>query len=99
MIKRIVQMTFDPRHTGAFRQLFEERQDQIRNFEGCTFLELWQDIQEPNIFFTHSTWVSENALNHYRNSAFFKDTWMHTKALFATKAQAWSVAIISEKRD
>ena len=91
MIVRIVQMTFDPQKTDNFLELFEERKQTIRNFEGCTHLELWQDAHTSNIFFTYSVWESEDNLNHYRFSEFFKDTWVRTKALFIAKPQAWSV--------
>ena len=94
MIKRIVQMTFEHLHIEAFQKLFEERRDTIKGFEGCNSLELWQDINHPDIFFTHSIWASEHHLNQYRFSDFFKDTWTQTKAMFAEKAQAWSVTII-----
>ncbi|MBL7713009.1 MAG: antibiotic biosynthesis monooxygenase [Chitinophagaceae bacterium] len=93
MIKRIVQMTFEPQHIETFRQFFEERKATIKGFEGCTFLELWQDVHHPQIFFTHSIWDSEHHLNQYRFSDFFKDTWQQTKAMFAEKPQAWSVAV------
>ncbi len=91
MIVRIVQMTFEPANVAAFLQLFEERKERIRHFEGCTHLELWQDAHNENIFFTYSMWQSEEHLNHYRFSELFKDTWARTKALFAAKPQAWSV--------
>lgn len=95
MIKRIVQMTFQPELSTAFRDFFEQRKEQIKAFDGCRHLELWQDVRDPNIFFTHSIWDSEQHLNHYRFSDFFKDTWTQTKAMFAAKAQAWSVDIVS----
>ncbi len=91
MILRIVQMSFHPQHIAAFTALFEERKQTIRSFPGCTHLELWQDANNPNIFFTYSNWNSEADLNHYRFSEFFKDTWGKTKALFDAKPQAWSV--------
>ena len=91
MIVRIVQMTFQADKVQDFLQLFEERKHLIRGFEGCKHLELWQDATQFNIFFTYSHWDSEEHLDHYRYSAFFKDTWTQTKALFAAKAQAWSV--------
>lgn len=87
-------MTFDPEYIETFKTFFEERKSTIRNFEGCKFLELWQDVNEPNKFFTHSIWESEQHLNHYRFSEFFKETWTQTKAMFAQKAQAWSVTVI-----
>lgn len=91
MIVRIVQMTFQPDEVANFQALFEERKERIRGFEGCHHLELWQDAHHSNIFFTYSKWESEDYLNHYRFSDFFKDTWNRTKALFAEKPQAWSV--------
>lgn len=94
MIKRIVQMKFEPQYVDAFQQFFEERSITIKQFEGCRFLELWQDVNDPSVFFTHSIWDSEHHLNQYRFSEFFKDTWTKTKAMFAQKAQAWSVQII-----
>ena len=93
MIKRIVQMTFETQHIATFQQFFEERKRTIQSFDGCAFLELWQDINHPEIFFTHSIWESEHHLNQYRFSEFFKDTWTQTKAMFASKAQAWSVMV------
>lgn len=94
MIKRIVQMTFDPERIDTFKAFFEKRRDTIRSFEGCRHLELWQDINHQNIFFTHSIWDSEHHLNQYRFSDFFKDTWAQTKAMFIEKPQAWSVTIL-----
>ena len=91
MIVRVVRMEFREEETGAFLTLFEERKGLIRHFPGCNHLELWQDANNPNSFFTYSHWESEEALNHYRFSELFKDTWARTKELFAAKAQAWSV--------
>lgn len=96
MIVRIVKMTFHEEHIADFTALFEERRQTIRSFNGCTYLELWQDSKDPRIFFTYSNWDSETDLDHYRFSGFFKDTWGKTKALFAEKPQAWSVVIRSK---
>jgi quinol monooxygenase YgiN len=84
-------MTFSAENVETFLELFEERKSRIRHFEGCKHLELWQDANNKNIFFTYSHWENEQYLNQYRFSEFFKDTWTLTKALFAEKAQAWSV--------
>jgi quinol monooxygenase YgiN len=91
MIVRIVKMVFLPEHVESFVQLFDERKERIRNFEGCHHLELWRESGRANIFFTYSHWENEQALDHYRFSEFFKETWGLTKALFAQKAEAWSV--------
>jgi len=91
MILRIVKMTFREDEVATFLALFAEREKLIRNFEGCNHLELWQDVQQQNVFFTYSIWDSETHLNHYRFSELFQDTWAHTKPLFTTKPEAWSV--------
>ncbi|MBS1615844.1 MAG: antibiotic biosynthesis monooxygenase [Bacteroidetes bacterium] len=91
MIVRIVQMTFREDALEEFLQLFEARKQDIRHFDGCCHLELWQDARQAHILFTYSHWSSEEHLNHYRYSAFFKETWGLTKSLFAAPAQAWSI--------
>ena len=91
MIIRIVKMSFKPEKVATFLALFEKKQAQIRNFEGCEHLELWQDKNESNIFFTHSHWQSEEHLNKYRHSDFFQATWKISKSLFREKAEAWSL--------
>jgi len=91
MIVRIVKMHFHLENIPAFLELFEERKSLIRHFEGCLHLELWQEENNPQVFFTYSHWESEEHLNHYRFSELFKDTWRRTKALFAESPNAWSV--------
>lgn len=91
MIIRIVKMEFRSDAVSTFLQLFEERKQLIRSFEGCQHLELWHHATVENIFFTYSHWESEQALDKYRFSALFKDTWAKTRILFSEKPEAWSV--------
>jgi quinol monooxygenase YgiN len=91
MLIRIVRMTFQPEHIPAFRKIFQESERQIRQMPGCRFLELWQDLNEPATYCTHSHWESEEHLNAYRRSALFGRVWPATKALFAAPALAFSV--------
>lgn len=91
MLKRIVKMTFDPDETENFLSIFEENKHKIKGFEGCEHLELLQDINQKNIFFTYSYWKDEAALEKYRNSDLFLGVWSNTKMLFSEKASAWSV--------
>ena len=90
MIIRIVKMTFAPEHVADFEELFEETKEQIRNFPGCMHLQLLNDVDNPNIFFTYSHWRSKEDLKNYRNSALFADVWPRTKVLFGGKPEAWS---------
>lgn len=90
MIIRIVKLTFKEGGAEEFLQLFNERKNEIRHFPGCLHLEVWREDKKPNVLFTYSHWEDVEALNHYRFSEFFKDTWSKTKPLFAEKAQAWS---------
>ncbi len=90
-IIRIVKMNFKEDQVDTFQKVFTERKERIRHFTGCRHLELWQDDKEKNIFFTYSIWENEDYLDHYRFSAFFKETWSLTKALFAGKPEAWTL--------
>jgi len=91
MIIRIVKMVFVPEKVNDFLKVFNASKDKIRTFEGCTNLELLNDIENKNIFFTYSYWQSEGHLNKYRDSQLFKETWSKTKILFSAKPEAWSV--------
>lgn len=94
MIKRIVKLTFQEKHIPSFLEIFEANKDRIRGFEGCEHLELWRAKQPNNVLFTYSYWKDEDALNAYRKSTFFAATWKKTKALFAERAEAWSIEIV-----
>lgn len=91
MIIRIVKMNFKPDAVTDFLKIFDASKLYIRNMEGCTHLELLNDISSPTLFFTYSHWQTENDLNNYRNSELFEGVWGKTKILFAAKAEAWSV--------
>jgi len=94
MIVRIVKLTFKNENIARFKQLFGETNERIRRFSGCNFLALYQDRENPAVFFTYSHWKSENYLEQYRGSDFFKGVWAKTKVLFAEEPQAWSVNAI-----
>ncbi len=100
MIIRIVKMTFDPHRVREFQDLFEQVKLNIVSFEGCMQLELCQSIHLPNVFFTYSIWENEQALENYRKSGLFAETWTLTKAMFASPAEAWSIVkLISLKNN
>lgn len=91
MINRIVKMEFDPEKVNTFRELFSKQQNLIRHFPGCLHLELWEHAASGNTWFTFSQWESEAALEQYRQSDLFRETWTATKALFNGKPAAWTV--------
>ncbi|OMP30556.1 putative quinol monooxygenase [Mangrovimonas sp. DI 80] len=91
MFVRIVKMSFQPDKIDTFLSNFEANKTKIRAFEGCQFLELYRDKNNPNIFFTYSYWDTENDLENYRHSELFKGVWANTKPLFNAKPEAWSV--------
>ena len=91
MFTRIVKMEFEKEHIPAFLANFEAVKERIRNFPGCTFLELYKDKSDETIFFTYSRWNEETDLENYRNSKFFKEVWSVTKLKFRSRAEAWSV--------
>ena len=84
-------MRFHEDKIAAFLANFETVKHHIRSFEGNHFLELYQDKNDPRIFFTYSYWENEAALEKYRNSILFNEVWSYTKALFSDKPEAWSV--------
>lgn len=84
-------MTFAPENCEAFESLFLQYREKIRSTPGCLHLEWWQQVDDPNVYFTFSQWESESALENYKNTETFKTVWPLTRALFAAAPQAWSV--------
>ncbi|MGM5470278.1 putative quinol monooxygenase [Flavobacteriaceae bacterium LMO-SS05] len=91
MFVRIVKMGFEPSKIEDFLAYFETHKVQIRNFEGCQFLELYRDKNHNTVFFTYSFWNTEDDLEQYRQSDLFKSVWSKTKPLFNAKPEAWTV--------
>jgi len=91
MIIRLVKLKFAQDHRDDFVTLFNERKEKIESQQGCHSVRLFNDIKDKTVFFTYSIWDSENDLNNYRHSEFFKETWARTKSMFNGKPDAWSV--------
>jgi len=91
MITRIVKMKFQDEYISEFKKFSKEIESVIKSQEGCLSLEILQDIADNSFFFTYSKWKSEDALNNYRKSDFFRNIWPKTKEWFAAKPEAWSV--------
>ena len=89
-------MQFRPEEVENFKELFDSIKSKIRQFEGCSHLELWQDVKVPETFMTYSYWESEAHLEGYRHSDLFKNVWSQTKIKFAEKPMAWSVDVLHE---
>lgn len=91
MLVRIVKMTFQKDKAEEFLQLFNSSMQNIMHFPSCMHLELLQNLNETNIYYTYSHWTNEEALNIYRNSEVFKITWGQTKLLFSARPEAFSL--------
>lgn len=97
MLIRIVKMTFRPGTAEAFRDMMESYSHRIRAMEGCTHLQVLQDIDDPNIVFSYSYWKDEDALENYRRSDLFAEVWPKAKANFGDRPEAWSVRSIIDR--
>ncbi len=89
-------MEFLPEKLEDFLALFDSVKKEIRDFRGCSHLELWAHELHPHILYTYSIWESHDHLNAYRNSPLFEKTWTATKVFFQSKPKAWSVRILAE---
>jgi len=97
MITRVVKLTFREEEVMAFLDIFEESKKSIASFPGQKDLRLLRDRMHHQIFFTISIWENAEALEAYRKSELFASVWSRTKALFAEKAEAWSLDELQNK--
>lgn len=94
MIIRIVKLSIAPEVISQFKREFDSVSGQIRNFNGCSHLELLEDINVPGLLFTYSYWDDEKSLQIYQQSELFKSTWSKVKPMFNAKAEAWSLNVV-----
>jgi len=91
MLVRIVKLTFQEDKIDEFLKIFEEHRDTIKGFNGFSYIELYQEKTNLQVFFTYSHWEDETALANYRNSDYFRLIWSRIKVSFADKPEAWSL--------
>jgi quinol monooxygenase YgiN len=91
MIIRIVRMHFTDAGVEEFLDVFNKNKTAIRNFPGCTHLELLKDASDRTIYTTLSHWQDEASLEDYRKSELFGAVWGRVKTLFAERTQAFSL--------
>jgi heme oxygenase (mycobilin-producing) len=84
-------MHFTSAGVAEFLEIFEKHKTEIRNFTGCTHLELLRDLEDPNCFTTLSYWNKQLDLDSYRKSRLFEEVWGQVKSLFAERSQAFSL--------
>ena len=86
-----------PGMEGRFLDIFDLAKKQIRGREGCSGLEVLRSSENGIVtIWTISLWDSEDALDQYRRSDLFKQTWSAVKPLFSAKARAWTLTSIEE---
>ncbi len=91
MIIRIVRMHFTEAGVEEFLQIFNDNKIAIRNFPGCTHLQLLKDVDDATVYTTLSHWRGPDDLERYRKSELFGSVWGRVKTLFAERTQAFSL--------
>ena len=84
-------MHFTEAGVEEFLEIFNRNKETIRNFPGCTHLELLKDRDEAHTFTTLSYWKDEASLENYRKSELFANVWGRVKTLFSERSQAFSL--------
>ena len=91
MITRIVKLSFKEEKINDFIKTFYFKQPKIEQFKGCKGASLYRVSDKKNEFVTYSLWESEEDLNNYRASDFFRSTWKVVKTYFSEPPIAWSM--------
>lgn len=91
MIIRIVRMHFTEAGVEEFLEIFHANKVAIRNFDGCTHLQLLKDLDNDRVYTTLSHWTDTESLERYRKSELFASVWGRVKTLFSERTQAFSL--------
>jgi len=90
-LERLVCLVFREEAVPEFLALFARVREAIRAQPGCLALALWRDRSDPRVIFTYSQWTGQEALDRYKQTELFQDTWVRTKRLFQESPLAWSL--------
>ncbi|MEX1239574.1 MAG: antibiotic biosynthesis monooxygenase [Cyclobacteriaceae bacterium] len=96
MIIRIVRMHFTQAGVEEFLEIFHANKTAIRNFEGCSHLQLLKDLDNELVYTTLSHWTDTESLEQYRKSELFASVWGRVKTLLAERTQAFSLVAFLE---
>lgn len=91
MIDRIVKMNIKEDFCSEFERIFKHSKPHILSQKGCIKVEILKNPHHTSEYFTHSLWETEDDLNHYKKTAFFKKIWSLIKPHFNDKTEAWSL--------
>jgi quinol monooxygenase YgiN len=84
-------MHFSEAGVEEFLEIFDRNKEAIRNFKGCTHLQLMKDADDPLCYTTLSHWNNQESLDLYRQSELFGKVWGRVKTLFSERSQAFSL--------
>jgi heme-degrading monooxygenase HmoA len=91
MTIRIVRMHLTEAGVEEFLEIFNKNKQAIRDFPGCSHLQLLKDSDDPLCFSTLSYWDKAESLERYRKSELFGKVWGRVKSLFSERSQAFSL--------
>lgn len=94
MIVRLVALKIQLDKVEEFKQFFGTIYDGIRAAQGCLSLRVVADLEGLGEFFTVSEWESAAALEAYKNTAFFRETWPRVKTFLRDKPWAQSFQVL-----
>lgn len=84
-------MHFTEAGVEEFLEIFNANKEAIRNFEGCSHLQLLRDQDDPTVYTTLSHWESGENLENYRKSELFGKVWGRVKSLLSERTIAFSL--------
>lgn len=90
-------MEFLPEKSDEFEACVKNITQRIANFEGCYAVRILRESDEGNVFFSYSYWRSKEDLEKYRKSDLFREIWPKTKAMFSSRAIAWTTEVVDSK--
>ncbi len=91
MFIRIVRMHFTESGVEEFLEIFNQHRTAIRNFPGCSHLQLLKDPEDLLCYTTLSHWDQLQSLENYRKSELFGSVWGRVKTLFSERTQAFTL--------
>ncbi len=84
-------MTLKEAHVDSFKKRIPIISIEVRRVSGCMHNDIFRDKNKDNVFYSYTIWNSEEDIEKYLNSQYYKEIWNDLWDYFKIEPQAWKI--------
>lgn len=84
-------MTVKEQYIDSFRKRVPVISNEVRRVSGCMHNDIFRDRNNDNIFYSYTIWSSEEDIERYLKSMYYKEIWGDIWDYFKKEPMAWKI--------